>query len=235
GDLLIGADGVKSVVRTLFDPQPAHFTGHVAVRALVSIDEALREFADKPGNFIGHNRTVVYYPLRGGTLLNLVFFSRQEGWTEDGWTIPATQAELQQMFAGWCAPVQTIIARTDPASLFKWAINARSKLPTWTFADRVVLMGDAAHAMTPFLGQGASSAIEDGVVLGRALAASATRAEGLRRYEAARMERASLIQAESNAQANRMQDKDTDNFDKKVLRNEETLGLFGYDSGTVAV
>lgn len=128
-----------------------------------------------------------------------------------------------------------MIARTDPDRLFKWAINARSPLDSWTISDRITLMGDAAHAMTPFLGQGASSAIEDGVVLARALAASETRAEGLRRYEAARVERANFIQAELNANANRMQSDDTDGFEKKEIRNEETLGLFAYDCGSVPV
>ena len=235
GDLVVGADGLKSAVRTLFEPKPAHFTGHVVWRAMAEVDDTLREYAVRPGNFIGPQRLVVYYPLRGNSLLNLVFFSRQEGWTQDGWTIPAQRRELEETFDGWCDPVRDMIARTDPDRLFKWAINARSPLDSWTIGDRITLMGDAAHAMTPFLGQGASSAIEDGVVLARALAASETRAEGLRRYEAARVERANFIQAESNANANRMQSDDTDSFGKKEIRNEETLGLFAYDCGSVPV
>jgi salicylate hydroxylase len=235
GDLVVGADGVKSAIRTLFEPKPAHFTGHIVWRALAPVDETLTEFATRPGNFIGPERLVVYYPLRGGTLLNLVFFARQKGWTEDGWTIPAERRELEEVFAGWCEAVQGIIARVDEKKLFKWAINARSPLDSWTIGDRITLLGDAAHAMTPFLGQGASSAIEDGVVLARALAASDTLAEGLRRYETARVERANFIQAESNANANRMQTRETDSFADKKLRNEETLGLFAYDCGSVPV
>lgn len=235
GDLVVGADGLKSAVRTLYEPKPAHFTGHIVWRALAPVDDVLSEFATRPGNFIGPERLVVYYPLRGGTLLNLVFFARQQGWTEDGWTIPAERRELEETFAGWCDPVQAIIERVDEEKLFKWAINARSPLDDWTIGDRITLLGDAAHAMTPFLGQGASSAIEDAVVLARALAASETQAEGLRRYEAARVERANFIQAESNANANRMQTKETDSFADKKLRNEETLGLFAYDCGAVPV
>jgi salicylate hydroxylase len=101
--------------------------------------------------------------------------------------------------------------------------------------DRVTLLGDAAHAMTPFLGHGAACALEDAVVLSRALEASNTVAEGLRRYVAARHERTSFIQAESNANADRMQGQDSDTFGLAKLRDEESLGLFTYDCRTVAI
>ncbi len=127
-----------------------------------------------------------------------------------------------------------ITAAPEP-SLFKWAINARTPLKDWVIGDKIVLMGDAAHAMTPFLGQGAACAIEDAIVLSRALAASPSVAEGLRRYTAARHDRTSFIQAESIANADRMQGDDADLFGLGKLVNEETLGLFDYDCGTVAV
>lgn len=235
GELVIGADGLKSVIRQLYDPVPAHFTGHVAWRALIPVDDALQDLAQNPGTFIGPERLVVFYSLRGGTLLNLVFFGRQPGWSEDGWTIPARRMELEATFDGWATPVRQMIASTEDGRLYKWAINARTPLPHWSIADRITLLGDAAHAMTPFLGQGASSAIEDAVVLARALAAAPTQAEGLARYEAARIERTSMIQAESNANADRMQGGDAELFGMTKLRNEETLGLFAYDAGTVPV
>ena len=235
GDLVVGADGLKSVVRLLQEPAPAHFTGHIAFRALVPVTPELRDLADNPGNFIGPGRLAVFYPLREGAVLNLVFFGRQPGWTDDGWTIPARRAELETLFAGWCEPVQRMIAAADEAQLFKWAINARTPLATWSIDGRITLLGDAAHAMTPFLGQGASSAIEDGLVLARSLAAAGTLPEALTRYEAARIARTSMIQKESNDNADRMQGDDADLFGMSKLRNEETLGLFAYDAGTVAI
>src|SRR5690606_13409588 len=108
-DLVIGADGVRSAVRSVFEPINAHFTGHIVWRGIVEVDEDLRELAENPGNFIGHERIVVWYPLRGGKQLNLVFFARQGGWTQDGWTIPAQRSELLETFAGWCEPVQLMI------------------------------------------------------------------------------------------------------------------------------
>ncbi|TWB45851.1 FAD-dependent monooxygenase [Nitrospirillum pindoramense] len=234
GDILIGADGVKSVVRRAFEEKAPHFTGHVAWRALVPVNEALADLTSWPGIHIGPQRMVLRYPMRQSKILNLVFFARQEGWTQDGWTIPARRSDLQETFAGWAPEVQTMIASIREGEFYKWAINARQPLPTWV-QGRVALLGDAAHGMTPFLGQGAACAIEDAVVLARALADSATAEEGLRRYEAARHERATFIQLESNANADRMQAEDTDLFGLRAMRNEDTLGLFDYDCATVPV
>ena len=178
---------------------------------------------------------VTRYPVRGGTLLNMVFFARQDGWSDDGWTIPAQPADLFAMFDGWSDEVQRMIAAAARGPLFKWAINARPALPDWTLDGNIALLGDAAHAMTPFLGHGAACAIEDAVVLSRALAASDDVAEGLRRYVAARHDRASFIQAESNANADRMQGDESSLFGLGEMRDEESLGLFDYDARTVAI
>lgn len=234
-DLLIGADGVKSVVRTLFETAAPHFTGHICFRGLIPVTPDVAHLAQNPGMHIGPSRLVVRYPVRGAQVLNLVFFVRQEGWQDDGWTIPATKAELSAHFEGWCEDIHTMIDRIDETRLYKWAINARTPLPTWRLGDTITLLGDAAHAMTPFMGQGAAAGIEDAVVLTRALQDSASLGEALARYEAARHERASFIQLESNANADRMQGQETDNFGLGGLKNEETLGLFDYDPGTVAI
>ncbi|WP_044561169.1 FAD-dependent monooxygenase [Azospirillum sp. B4] len=235
GDILIGADGVKSVVRRAFDPAPPHFTGHVAWRAVVPVTGDLADLVSWPGMHIGPRRMVVRYPVRGGTMMNTVFFARQSGWTEDGWSIRADRSELDGVFTGWAPEVQAMIAAVPADGLYKWAINARQPLPGWILDDRVALLGDAAHGMTPFLGQGAACAVEDAIVLARALSASASVAEGLKRYEAARLERATFIQLESNANADRMQADETELFGLQALRNEDSLGLFHYDCRTVPV
>lgn len=234
-DLLIGSDGVKSVIRQRFEASHAHFTGHVAWRATVQATDQLRELIDYPGIHIGPERMITRYPLRGGTVLNLVFFARQTGWEQEGWTIPAAPGDLAETYAGWSPDCMAMIAAANAVPHFKWAINARTPLKNWVIDDCVVLLGDAAHGMTPFLGQGAACAIEDAVVLSRALADSDSISHGLARYVAARHERASFIQLESNANADRMQGADTDLFGLTKLRNEETLGLFEYDCRTVPV
>jgi salicylate hydroxylase len=178
---------------------------------------------------------ITRYPVRRGELLNIVFFARQDGWTDEGWTIPADPQDLRETYAGWCDEVQALIDAAAGGPLFKWAINARGPLDTWIADGCVTLLGDAAHAMTPFLGHGAACALEDAVVLSRALAASDTPEEGLSRYVAARHARASFIQAESNANADRMQGQDTDTFGLATMRDEESLGLFTYDCRKVPV
>ena len=235
GDVIVGADGVKSVVRRLFEAAPAHFTGHVAVRALLPVDATIEPLAAYPGIHIGPDRMVTRYPVRGGTLLNTVFFARQSGWNEEGWAIPASPSDLEATYDGWCDEVGAMVAKASHGPLFKWAINARTPLERLVIDDRITLLGDAAHAMTPFLGQGAACAIEDAIVLTRALAASSSPAEGLRRYVAARHERTAFIQRESNDNADRLQGSETDLYGLGNLRNEETLGLFDYDCRTVPI
>jgi salicylate hydroxylase len=235
GDALIGADGVKSAIRKRFETGPAIFTGHVAWRALAPVDDEIRDLTEYPGIHIGPGRMITRYGVRGNQWLNMVFFARQDGWTDEGWTIPADPADLAATYDGWSGDVQRLIAAASRQPLFKWAINARRPLTDWIVDERVALMGDAAHAMTPFLGHGAACAIEDAVVLARALAVANDVPEGLRRYVEARHDRATWIQAESNANADRMQGADSDLFGLGQMKDEESLGLFDYDCRTVTV
>jgi salicylate hydroxylase len=236
GDILIGADGVKSQVRRLFEPAAPHFTGHVAWRALIPVHgPALDDLAQFPGLHIGPGRMAVRYPVSGGSRLNLVFFARQRDWAPEGWAIGAPRSELEALFGDWAEGVTDLIDAIDEQRLFKWGIFARGPLGTWVSGARIALLGDAAHAMTPFLGQGASAAIEDAVVLGRCLEASDSPAEALGRYERARMDRCAFIQAESNANADRMQGDEAHLFGLTEVRNEETLGLFAYDAHAATI
>ncbi|WP_339689863.1 FAD-dependent monooxygenase [uncultured Parasphingorhabdus sp.] len=235
GDLLIGADGVKSVIRQRFEPTEPHFTGHVAWRALVPVTPRLQQLSDFPGIIIGPGAMITRYNIRSSTIMNIVFFARQDGWTDDGWTIPADPAEIKEIYAGWCDDAEKLIAAACEQPMFKWAINARSALADWIIDDNVTLIGDAAHAMTPFLGHGAACGIEDAVILARALGASTDISEGLSRYQAARHERATWVQSESNANADRMQGQDADMFGIGQTKDEESLGLFNYDCRTEPV
>jgi len=235
GDVLIGADGVKSVIRQRFESTEPHFTGHVAWRCLVPVTPDLQDLSDYPGIIIGPGGMVNRYNVRGSKVMNFVFFARQEGWNQEGWTTPVDPEEIRAVYAGWCDDAQRLIEAACRQKMFKWAINARLPLDSWIIDGNVTLIGDAAHAMTPFLGHGAACGIEDAVVLARALAASETIAEGLTRYEKARHERATFIQRESNANADRMQGQDTNLFGLEGMKDEESLGLFWYDPREVEV
>jgi salicylate hydroxylase len=232
-DVVIGADGVRSAVRAaLYETAPPHFTGQVAWRGIVPADalpEAVR--AMPPGIHIGPQRLFMRYPVRGGTLINYAAFVEMEGWTGDSWSIRSTVAELLGHFEGWDETVRAIIAATPADQLFKWALHARQPLERWT-RGRVTLLGDAAHAMLPFMGQGAATAMEDGMVLARCLLAFPPN-EALERYEGLRRDRTTMVQTQSRLLGLKFQDKDPDSLGAGPIQNEETLGLFGYDAVTV--
>lgn len=229
-ELVVAADGLKSQARNLFNPEPPYFTGHIAYRALAPASPEIQALIDQPGMHIGPGKMVVRYPLRKNTLLNLVFFARQDGWTEDGWSIPASIDELFELYDGWCTDVRRLIKAVNSKTVFKWAINAHRPLKSgWSLENKVALIGDSAHAMTPFLGQGAATAIEDAIMFSRAFEAYETTGEALKRFFDSRFERTKFIQHESNENADRLQGDGAELYGLDSLINEETLGLFAYD------
>lgn len=232
-DAVVGADGVRSVVRQgLFASAPPQFTGQVAWRGLVPTAAlAGAAAADPPGIHVGPGRLVLRYPVRGGALTNYAIFVESDSWTEESWSTPSTREELLAHLPDACEGVRGLVEATPEPWLFKWALFAREPLATWV-AGRVTLLGDAAHAMLPFMGQGAATAIEDAMVLARALAGFPL-AEALARYEAARRERTAMVQLQSRLLGLRFQGRDPESLGRGPLRNEEELGLFAYDAVTV--
>ncbi len=228
--LAVGADGVKSVVRdSLFATQPPQFTGQVAWRGVLpraALSEDVQALL--PGIWIGERRLFMRYPIRGKELLNYGAFVNLEGWEEEGWAIPSTNAELLGHYSDAEPHLKAIIAATPPELLFKWALHAREPLDTW-IAGSVTLLGDAAHGMLPFMGQGAATAMEDGMVLARCLT-DYPKAEAMARYETARLERTTMVQTQSRLLGLQFQGKDPESFGKGPILNEDTLGLFAYDA-----
>lgn len=237
-DALVAADGQRSVVRErLFSPAPPRFTGYVAWRALVPMEQ-LPWLALEPrsGIFIGPGHMVNVYPVQRGRTLNVVAFAERSAWTEEGWSIPATVEELLAEFHDWTEDVRRILRAIPEGSLFRWGLFDREPLPRW-HRGRVVLLGDAAHPVLPFLGHGAVLAIEDGVVLARAFAAAASVDEAFERYEAARRDRASFVFTESRKAVRIFHASDPANYAKAVGNKtvDEGLGLFAYDPARCAV
>lgn len=236
GDILVGCDGIRSTVRqALWGAEQVTFTGYIAWRGLVPMD-ALEAAVVVPDSaaFAGPSRTFARYKVRGGTLVNYVAFSRRDEWAEEGWSVPSEIADLQAEFSDFAPEVQAIIAATPPERCFKWGLFDREPLAQWT-RGRATLLGDAAHPMTPFLAQGAVMAIEDGMVLARALKASADWPEGLARYEAARRERGSFVMRESHVNAQRMYSRDPGQYTTSSHQSAEALGLYAYNPVTVPV
>ena len=194
GHVLIGCDGIRSAVRQdLYGKDDPEFLNYVAWRGLVPI-ESLPDDLVTPdtGVLRGKNKSFTRYKIRDGSLVNYVAFARRDDWTEDGWMVPSTVDEVMAEFEDATEEVSLIVKNTPPNTCFKWGLLGRDPLPRWT-SGRATLLGDAAHPMLPFLGQGAGMAIEDAVVLARAFAAADDVFEGLARYESARRERTTLV------------------------------------------
>ncbi|WP_353952554.1 FAD-dependent monooxygenase [Knoellia sp. S7-12] len=213
GDVVIGADGVRSVVRnTVWGPSNPEFSGMVAWRGLIPMDDLPKHLRTPVGStWIGPGGHAVTYPLHGGTLMNFVATIEGKKWTAAGGTEPGTAEECHADFAGWHEDIHTFI--TASPRLLKWALLSRDPIPAWT-SGRVSLLGDAAHATLPFLAQGAVHAIEDGVVLARAIEAYADDpTKALTRYETARIERTSRMVRGATA--------NTERFHSRELVTEE--------------
>jgi salicylate hydroxylase len=202
-DVLVGADGIHSPVRRiLFGPEHPRFTGCVAYRGLVPV-ERLRELELEVTAqvWMGPGRHFVHYLVSSQRLVNFVAVVEQDTWTRESWTDRGELADALAAFDGWHPQVRAIMAAVDET--FVWALFDRTPLERWS-AGRVTLLGDACHAMLPFMAQGAAMAIEDGATLAACLAAGgADVAASLRRYELLRIPRTSRIQAMSTGNKTR--------------------------------
>jgi salicylate hydroxylase len=192
-DVIIGADGIHSAVRTaLFGPDAPRFTGRICYRSVIPIAAvAGKEVSTDGAQWFGPHGTIVVYPLRGKELLNVVCHHDDDEYRHESWVTECEGREVLERYADWDEELLRLFAAGE--TWYKWALYDRDPIPAWT-RGRVTLLGDAAHPMLPYLGQGACQALEDGAVLATALAAEAADpAAGLARYEATRRPRASRV------------------------------------------
>jgi salicylate hydroxylase len=200
-DIVVGADGIRSSVRqSLFGPDAPRFTGNIAWRFTVPAADLPRGLV-KPDitNWLGPGGHVVHYYVRGGRLVNVVAVHETADWAEESWALRADQSEPIAAYAGWNDALQRLFERA--VTCFKWGLFDRDPLDRWT-VGRVTLLGDAAHPMLPFMGQGAAMAIEDGLALALLVANNAdTPDAALKRYEDLRLPRTRLVQLGSRGRA----------------------------------
>jgi salicylate hydroxylase len=163
-DIVVGADGIHSVVReSLFGPDAPHFTGCVCWRGLVPIDALpAGSRATEMTSWWGPHGHVVHYRVRRGELVNFVAHIDSDAWTEESWTHECDRAELITTYARWNESLLRLFESSE--RYYKWALYDRDPLEAWG-KGRATLLGDAAHPMLPYLGQGACMAIEDGCIL----------------------------------------------------------------------
>ncbi|KAI4194619.1 MAG: hypothetical protein LQ350_007674 [Teloschistes chrysophthalmus] len=173
-DAVIGADGVHSAVRLylLGEDHPAAkpvFTGAVAYRGLVPMDAAIEkvgaEIAQNSIMLCGPGKATISYPIDFGKTANMVLMDYEyPKWENEKWIVPCEHSELVRLMDGWGPAAQGLVELLDRPSLSKWSMWDLPAAPYYS-KERVVMMGDAAHATTPFQGQGAGQAIEDSLVL----------------------------------------------------------------------
>ena len=198
GDLLVGADGIHSVVREhVAGPDRPVWARQLSWRGLApaAVGHACG-LAVRHHSFWGPRQQFVCFYVAAGRLVNWVGNTQSvDDWREESWSARGDRDEALALYAGWHPEVRALIAGTE--HVFKWALFDRPPLATWT-RGRVTLLGDAAHPMLPYMAQGASQSIEDALVLARCLAAHrADLPRALVVYAATRRERAAAVQAAS--------------------------------------
>jgi salicylate hydroxylase len=189
-DIVVGADGIHSVARTsLFGADAPRFTGCICWRGMAEVAAVPPDIDVRDGAlWMGPHGHVVHYPVRRGELLNIVAHCDSDAWTEESWTHECDVSEVLKTYANW----NPALTRLYPCSTrwYKWALYDRDPLTTWS-RGRATLLGDSAHAMLPYLGQGAAMAIEDACVLAAMVARHADNlSRALAAYEKIRAPRA---------------------------------------------
>ncbi len=198
-DVLVGADGIHSRVRTaLYGPEEPRFTGCVAWRGLVPAERIRHlDIEVVSHSWQGPAAHVVHYWVAGGRMMNVVCVVERCDWTHESWTDRGEVADVLARYEGWHPDVRGLIAAFPETYI--WALHDRDQLPRWS-DGRVTLLGDACHPMLPMMAQGAAQAIEDGAALASLLAAMPDDVPGaLARYEAVRKPRATRLQEMSRA------------------------------------
>jgi salicylate hydroxylase len=203
-DLVVGADGIRSAVRqSLFGKDAPRFTGSLCWRGLVPLD------AFPPGListdltlYMGPRSHLIHYMVRGGKLVNFVAHVETDAWTDESWTQECERSEVMQTFAGWHEPLLRLLGASE--RYYKWALYDRDPLDRWS-RGRSTLLGDAAHAMLPHIGQGACMAIEDAYALADLIGQIPNNlGEALRHYERIRLPRTRRAVLEARARGREM-------------------------------
>ena len=201
-DLVIGADGIHSKVSdSLFGKKEIIYTGNVAWRMLIPVEE-LPENLILPDTtvWLGPNKHFVTYHVNGGKSINCVCLVEQDGWLNESWSEKGEIGELKRTYKGWNRTIETLLQHADPNTLYKWALHDRLPMKQWS-KGRIVVLGDAAHPMLPFLAQGAAMAIEDGAVLANCIDNFDEVEEALKYFEKIRKPRTSYVQSAARRNA----------------------------------
>jgi 2-polyprenyl-6-methoxyphenol hydroxylase-like FAD-dependent oxidoreductase len=182
GDALIGADGLRSIVREQwFGKPPVRYSDYTAWRAVVETGAESHSMTET----WGRGRRFGIVPMSQGRVYWFATKNAPEGERDPR---GKTRDMLAGLFRGWHQPIEALIAATHEESILRNDIYDIDPLPHFV-SGPIGLLGDAAHAMTPNMGQGACQAMEDAIVLGACLKKSASVTSALAEYEKRRMPR----------------------------------------------
>ncbi|KAJ0303899.1 hypothetical protein COL516b_006342 [Colletotrichum fioriniae] len=172
---VIGCDGIKSQTRRIMlgENHPAtnpSYTGKYCYRGMVPMDKAVELLGEEKAKncqaYLGYHGHMLTFPVAGGRMMNVVAFQSSKEWPHKTMVIPATKEQMLQSFSTWGPDVLNIVRLMGQSDI--WALFDLSPMENY-HRGRICLLGDAAHASTPFQGAGAGMAVEDAYVLGRLL------------------------------------------------------------------
>jgi salicylate hydroxylase len=232
-DLVVGADGIRSTVRTALAPDLPKWTGMTVYRGLIRSSRLPhRHIRPEVVIWLGPGQHCVSYPVPGW--LSFVATAPAGCSRAESWTARAGVAEVVRAYTGWHDEVRRMLGAAD--SVTRWALHERDALPRWS-TRRVTLLGDAAHAMLPFGAQGASQAVEDAAALATCLDGVATEQvpRALGRYERARRPRVERVAAtvRGHARDHHLPDGEEQRWRDQTLtefRLKQQEWLYGYDA-----
>lgn len=215
-DYVLGCDGIHSQCRPFIEPKAkAEYTGNIAWRGLISVEKLTKAIEPKAHLIMAPGAHLVFYYVNGGKQLNFVAIKEEKQSSEESWTQKGSLKQLLNDFSNWHPDFLDILAKANEQELFKWALYDRKPLRSW-HNHNLIIAGDAAHPVLPFLAQGAAMGIEDAYVLAQCLEQRHEFPEtGLRFFEL-RQQRCTKVLEASRSNMKLYHDR---NFIKRVIRD----------------
>jgi len=225
-DVVIGADGVHSVIRrALYGDDKPTYTGQSVWRSLLKGSDVPPEVLEPSGStqWWGPGCHVVSYYLRGREVVNVVTQDDTDQWVEEGWSIPGDPDEMRASFPNPEPRLKTLLSLVTQCS--RWGLFTRPLTTDWG-QGHIQLIGDAAHAMLPNVGQGAAQSFEDAYTLARWLDAERNDpAEALRQFRRIRIPRVHGVQLASLAAARLKHMRDRDVQKDRLAKTGGNVGF----------